>query len=502
MIYRLIILTGDRRGEQITVTEEPMTIGSGATCDVRIIDPEMAQTHAEITHQPGGPTIHDLGSMNRILVNHREVRQSVIKHGDLVELGRTRLLVQAYVQAEVEAGEEGERRRKWRPVVIGVAVLLLILLIPLTCRWRPAVPPPPVPVSVPTPPPRIKVVPGAPQASRVVPPVPAPPTASNAPVQSVVPASNSVPRPVAEITQGSPTGQVAARIVSGSNAVTSTTTADVATAAARYPAHDEGAERAAQEVELAQAATAVAESKARALLVQVKDHLDEGDLDEAERILTEVFWFRPDFPPALEQRARLLERRGRLGDARRQWESLAALTNAETVALAKAEISRIDAAREAAKPPAPAKRLRIDSVELSKFPETAAFHEMRLLTVRLIPTAEVMPDTGEVKVEVVFYERDAVTGAVAPAPDRGPREAVAVDGAWHEGEAKVVSASYTIPASASTNRSTAFYGYVVRVLHHAVLQDATAQPRDLLPKPVPDAPAAPPREPAGRPGAD
>ena len=480
MIYRVIILTGDRRGEQVTVTEEPMTIGCGATCDVRIIDPEMAQTHAEIRHQPGGPTIHDLGSMNRILVNHREVRESVIKHGDLVELGRTRFLVQAFVQAEVEAGEEGERRRKWRPVVIGAAVLLVILLVPLTCRWRQPVRTPPAPV--PTPAPRIKVVPATSQVIRVVPPatgqlavavtptVPVPPAASSTVVQVATPVSNTV---------------------------TSTSTADV-TAVVRTPLHDEAAERTAQEAELAQAATAVADSKARALLVQVRDRIVEGDLDEAERILTEVFWFRPDFPPALEQRARLLERRGRLSDARRQWESLAVLTNAETVALAKAEINRIDAAREAAKPPLPAKRVRIDSVELSKFPETAAFREMRLLTVRLASTAEALPDAGAVKVEFVFYERNIATGTIAAAPDRGPREAIAVDGAWREGENKVVSASYTIPRSASTNRPTAFHGYVVRVLHHGVPQDAAAQPRDLLP-PAPDAPAVAPRAPGGRP---
>ena len=42
MIYRLVILNGDRRGERITVTEEPMSIGRGETCDIRFDDPEVA----------------------------------------------------------------------------------------------------------------------------------------------------------------------------------------------------------------------------------------------------------------------------------------------------------------------------------------------------------------------------------------------------------------------------------------------------------------------------
>lgn len=462
-----------------------MTIGSGATCDVRIIDPEMAQTHAEIAHRPGGPTLHDLGSMNRILLNNHEVRQAVIKHGDLLELGRTRFLVQVYVQAEVKAGgEEEEPRRKWWPVAVGASVILLmLLLVPPIHRWRHPVPQPPAPV--PTPAPRIKVSPVVPVVGRsVLPPV----------IAGLTTPSNGA----SQVIKPPATGAV--RVVSASNAVPATSTAVVATAVAPT-LHGGDTERAAQDAELTQAATALAESKARALLAQVKDRVVQGDLDEAERLLTEIFWFQPEFPPALEERARLLERRGRLNEARQQWAALAATTNTEAAALALSEVRRIDAVREAARPPAPVKLVRIESAELSKFPTTEAFREMRLLAVRLTPIADLLPEPGEVKVEFVFYERDPVTGLVAPAPDRGPREALVADGAWHAGEAKVVSASYTVPASTSTNQPAAFHGYVVRVFNHGVLQDATAQPRDLLPTPATSGPSAVPRAPAGSSGA-
>jgi len=125
---------------------------------------------------------------------------------------------------------------------------------------------------------------------------------------------------------------------------------------------------------------------------------------------------------------------------------------------------------------------------------------MRLLTVRLVPVADALPDPGAVKVEVIFYERNAATGTITPAPDRGPRAAVAADGVWTEGGDKTVSASYTIPASASANRSAAFYGYVVRAFHHDVLQDVLAQPRDLVPSPASGGPAAAHQEPATRRG--
>ena len=131
MIYRLIILNGDRRGEQITLTQAPMIIGRAETCDIRFNDPEIALSHAEITHTPDGLYIRDLGSMNRLLINNREVRAAHPKHGDVVEVGHTRFLVQAYVQAEVTGKVEEEIKdedKRWR-IAGGVLLLLVIAVI-------------------------------------------------------------------------------------------------------------------------------------------------------------------------------------------------------------------------------------------------------------------------------------------------------------------------------------------------------------------------------------
>ena len=116
MIYRLIILSGDRRGEQITLTREPMIIGRAATCEIRLSDPEIALSHAEIAHPDDGIFIRDLGSMNRLLINNREVHEAHLKHGDVVEVGHTRFLIQAYVQAEVERESEAEDQEEKAPI--------------------------------------------------------------------------------------------------------------------------------------------------------------------------------------------------------------------------------------------------------------------------------------------------------------------------------------------------------------------------------------------------
>ncbi len=141
MIYRLIVLTGPLTGQRITIEQSPMTLGREADCTVPLPDPEAALKHAVIEHRPdSGLRIRDLGSMNRILVNNREVREARLKHGDEIELGRTRFVVQAIVQAEV-APEPRRRRGPGLPLVLGAILVLAIGVV--ASIWRPGGVPPP-----------------------------------------------------------------------------------------------------------------------------------------------------------------------------------------------------------------------------------------------------------------------------------------------------------------------------------------------------------------------
>lgn len=128
-MYRLIILTGPSSGLRITIESEPMVIGRDPDCAIRVTDEEVARKHAVIEHREDGIYIRDLGSMNRILVNRREVREQRLKHGDTIELGLTRFLVQALVQADVEDEQQMEQESRKSALTSATAVLLVLLAI-------------------------------------------------------------------------------------------------------------------------------------------------------------------------------------------------------------------------------------------------------------------------------------------------------------------------------------------------------------------------------------
>ena len=86
MIYRLIVLTGPLKGQRITVDPEPMTIGRQEECDIQLPDNEVALHHARLEHRGAELFIRDLGSMNKVILNKREVQETRLKHGDILEL--------------------------------------------------------------------------------------------------------------------------------------------------------------------------------------------------------------------------------------------------------------------------------------------------------------------------------------------------------------------------------------------------------------------------------
>jgi len=126
--------------------------------------------------------------------------------------------------------------------------------------------------------------------------------------------------------------------------------------------------------------------------------------------------------------------------------------------------------------------IKISGTDINKFPETDQFREMRLLTIRL-KAAELQKelDPGAVRIEVIFIDRDRSTGRISPASPKGAPTALNVAGMWRATEQKTVMASYVVPTPPTRKERTAqYYGFIIRVYYHEILQDELSQPKDLL----------------------
>lgn len=486
MIFRLIILNGERRGERITVTADPMSIGRDPACGIRFDDAEIASLHAEIAHRDEGLFIRDLGSMNRILVNNRETREAQLKHGDVVEVGRTRFLIQAYVQAEVLGEAQEAKRRLWKRLAGTVIALVVLAAIARQCRHLTPSSPPPRATT------RVK-----PSATRTAAPVatnaaaaPQAPTttsltssvsASTPPVTSLQPPTSNLQQTITAITSAPLPSLAPAPMIepefgpSITPSMASTNDITAAAAAIATSRTDSAAaevERAKKEIE--SAANELMASRIRDMMSEVASNPSP---EAAEQVLASIQRVDPGFADAYLERARLLAERGRLEPAMTQLQDLVRRAPDSPAAdKARAELAKLANAREHYVFPFSG-HIKIAAAELNKFPETSGQDELRILSFGLDPAGqEKSIDASAVAVVVRFYDRDPATGLIHPtAATITPPPPL--QGAWPEKTRKTLTASYGVPAGA--RRKEQFYGCLVRVHYYGALQDEWMQPRDL-----------------------
>jgi hypothetical protein len=487
MLYRLIILNGDRRSERITITQAPMTIGRGEACEIRFNDPEIALAHAQISHTPEGLFIRDLDSMNRLLLNNREVREAHPKHGDVVEVGHTRFLVQAYVQAEVQGNEaDSPNRKPWFIAASALLAIVILVAIIRACTRTPAVLPSRLSINT-----RVasgvKSASAVPNVTVVVQPAPAAPVPAAAGTstpartsqgQPAKPPKNSPPKaPPEETNPGQP-------LVSPPVDTPPATTPEMAEATVLMANRDTNATTdviAAAQQELQDAAKALLQSKVNDMLDEARTLAASNGPAAAESLLASIERISPDTLEASVMRAELLENQGKLDPALALWNDIQRRgSNTAYAARAEAKALQLERARTELVFPFVG-RIKIVDASLSKFPETDQYQEMRLLNIRLVATEfQKQIDSGAVRIETRFYDRDPETDKIELTHASVPSSTLTVSGAWRATEERTVQSSYVVPAGDHPVKRTRFYhGFIVRVYYYGALQDERVQPRDL-----------------------
>ncbi|MGD9873105.1 MAG: FHA domain-containing protein [Kiritimatiellia bacterium] len=536
IMYRLIVEEPGGRKRGVSVQEGTVTLGRDPSCDIRIADDEVSWKHAIIEKGPGGISIRDLGSLNKITINGRDVREAHLASGDLIELGRTRIRFEDPRVLHRTTGRRTSVLHRITLISVAAVVVIEIGLVFATFIWRhrggnellaaaapeavqkpaaaakPEAPeePPKVEENIevaraevkeePAPIPEEKPEP-EPEPEPEPKPEPAPatswePVPDRLPEEEMEQAAEIKPvekedaRPVIE--KPEPVAEEPAKPVEKKEEPLPEPQPEPVkipvikeTAAAKKPkppetkAHDDPLTSLAQD-----------------MLREARTDIEKMNYKEAEERLERIEIVAPDFLPAYEERARLYEKRGMLQQAGEQWAELMKRAEGKPeYAEAAAERSRI-AQRTAepgvitvprriaaiSKPERPlAGRIEIQSVEEDEFGPGPEFDEMRIFRIRLRPNAsEKAIEGGDVSVSVNFYEKDSRTREIRPASAYVPGSIPMRKGIWSPGGFYEAQATYMQSrALEATEINSDYYGYVVQVFYEDVLQDEKIYPAGL-----------------------
>lgn len=91
MSVKLVVLEGPSKGKAYAVDKPDMIIGRAEESDIRIGDADICRRHARITQEGDAYKLSDAGSRFGTFVNNVLLRESPLKSGDEICMGRTRL---------------------------------------------------------------------------------------------------------------------------------------------------------------------------------------------------------------------------------------------------------------------------------------------------------------------------------------------------------------------------------------------------------------------------
>jgi len=121
---QLSIQTGTQAGQTFQLQNGSQTIGRAPTNSIVIAESTISKQHAEITVQPEGVWIQDLGSSNGTFVNGKPISQSTwLKPGDTLQFGTSVVVgVQGTGTAATSSGNTG-----WIIALVALIVVLLLV---------------------------------------------------------------------------------------------------------------------------------------------------------------------------------------------------------------------------------------------------------------------------------------------------------------------------------------------------------------------------------------
>lgn len=455
MLYRLIILNGDQKGERHSVGLGPLVIGSGSDCSLRLNGSDVAREHARIIVTDRGLFVKDLGTIIRILVNKHEVSEAVLKHGDVLEVGSTSILVEACLEADISEGQDSRLSRRGLPTRTWIGLLSVVAVL----TWlvlRHGVSPSPSG--------------SARDSSSEIQP-------ALEPIPSIV-----VAAPIPEFPSDTKPEMMTEELRQLKQALSDlreTVHELIPVEPLPLEPKASAAPQVLQEPEpVVDPEKVLEEKEASAARIAI----EAGRWEEAHARLDVMLANHPEDVTAFELRAIAYERQGLLEKAVGQWSRILMRSGGGTERL-RAEGERERLTQEVLRTARPVPSfVRLGEITSHKFQSSDDYDEMRLLRVEVERIDATFPE--RTFLQVAFFDRSVVDGRIRLSQAIGSKDRIPVEVGENLESNRVVTTTYMVPRNgrkqSSSGPEESFYGYLIRLVVDNRVVDELARPESLL----------------------
>ncbi len=98
--------------KKIETEKSEITIGRSPNTDIQIDNLAVSNQHARLIIQKGQYTVEDLNSTNGTLLNNKKISKAILKHNDIVAVGKHTLVINLDGKANKPAQTFGDRTVK------------------------------------------------------------------------------------------------------------------------------------------------------------------------------------------------------------------------------------------------------------------------------------------------------------------------------------------------------------------------------------------------------
>lgn len=94
-------------------TEKPeITIGRSPDADIQIDNLAVSKRHAKLIKQKDQYAVEDLNSTNGTFLNDEKITKAILKHNDVVNIGKHNLIISYQEETKMPAPDFGDRTVK------------------------------------------------------------------------------------------------------------------------------------------------------------------------------------------------------------------------------------------------------------------------------------------------------------------------------------------------------------------------------------------------------